>query len=184
MEKFIFFDWFGVICNKAFWEWAKKNSYSDKMFNELLSLADDVDRGDITLHEFRLLAGEKVSQSTLQVKEGIAQHVIINQDVISIIRQLKNEGWKVAILSNVNNEFLEEAIGNNGLKSLFDYILTSSVKKILKPDPLVYQWAIEKTGWKNATLVDDTEDNVKAFMEFGRGILFESAKQLREVLFQ
>src|SRR3989338_4779561 len=102
----VMFDWFGVICSKAFWEWAQENTPDSDTFNALLRLADCVDAGTITLTGFREAVGALTGQSASTVRRGIARHVRIDEGVVAIIRRIRAR-HRVGILSNVNSGFLD-----------------------------------------------------------------------------
>ncbi len=59
---------------------------------------------------------------------------------------LKTRGYKLAILSNGTPAMLESAVTNSGLADLIDMNLSVEDIGIFKPDPKVYQLAVDKLG--------------------------------------
>jgi 2-haloacid dehalogenase len=57
---------------------------------------------------------------------------------------LKTRGYKLAILSNGTPEMLDSAVANSGLSNLIDMNLSVEEIQIFKPDPKVYQLAVDK----------------------------------------
>lgn len=57
---------------------------------------------------------------------------------------LKTRGYKLAILSNGTPEMLDSAVANSGLSNLIDMNLSVEAIQIFKPDPKVYQLAVDK----------------------------------------
>ena len=56
---------------------------------------------------------------------------------------LKGRGYKLAILSNGTHEMLDSAIKNSGILELIDVNLSVEEIGIFKPDPRVYQLAVD-----------------------------------------
>jgi 2-haloacid dehalogenase len=59
---------------------------------------------------------------------------------------LKTRGYKLAILSNGTPAMLDSAVTNAGLADLIDMNLSVEDIGIFKPDPKVYQLAVDKLG--------------------------------------
>ena len=60
---------------------------------------------------------------------------------------LKNlAGCKLAILSNGSPDILEPLVRNSGLDRVLDAVLSVDEVKLFKPDPRVYQIAVERLG--------------------------------------
>lgn len=60
------------------------------------------------------------------------------------LRQLKNAGMRLAILSNGTPRMLESAVSNAGLTGLFDAVLSVEEVGVYKPHPSVYRLAVER----------------------------------------
>jgi 2-haloacid dehalogenase len=56
---------------------------------------------------------------------------------------LKTRGYKLAILSNGTPDMLDSAVANSDLSDLIDVNLSVEAVKIFKPDPKVYQLAVD-----------------------------------------
>lgn len=72
-----------------------------------------------------------------------------------------------------------------GLYDEFDELIFSYKVNLRKPDPRIYQLALDKLGVKaqDAFYVDDLMENVEAAKGLGmHGILFTSANELKEAL--
>src|SRR5215831_21421536 len=68
------------------------------------------------------------------------------QEVPGVLRQLKGKGLKTAILSNGTPEMLDSAVKNAGIDGLLDTMLSVEEVGIYKPDPRVYQLAVDQLG--------------------------------------
>ncbi len=69
-------------------------------------------------------------------------------EVPAMLGKLKAAGLKTAILSNGEPNMLEAAVNAAGLGSLLDEVLSVDDLKIFKPDPSVYQLAVDRLGVK------------------------------------
>ena len=69
-------------------------------------------------------------------------------EVPGVLKQLAAAGMKLAILSNGTPAMLEAAVGAAGLDGLFDECLSVHELKVYKPDPRVYQLAVDRLGVK------------------------------------
>ena len=96
-----------------------------------------------------------------------------------VVKQLKEEGIKVGLLTNSVPEFwavIERTINTN----LFDYIVDSSQVGIRKPDERIYELTARKLGVSTSScvMIDDLYHNIKGAEQAGMaGILFTSAEE-------
>jgi 2-haloacid dehalogenase len=67
-------------------------------------------------------------------------------EVPNVLRRLRSAGIRTAILSNGSPAMLDAAIGTAGLGELLDATLSIEAVGIYKPDPRVYQLAVDTLG--------------------------------------
>jgi 2-haloacid dehalogenase len=67
-------------------------------------------------------------------------------EVRSVLTDIKNSGFKLAILSNGTQKMLDCAIENAGLKDLFDAVFSVDQVKCFKPRREVYALATDSLG--------------------------------------
>jgi 2-haloacid dehalogenase len=103
------------------------------------------------------------------------------------VEGLAGKGYKIACLSNGTHEWTLEVIRNHGLVELFDEIVLSGDLGIVKPDPRIYFYTLEKLGVdpSQAIFVDDRKVNTDAAEICGiRSIQFKNTatfiKELRD----
>lgn len=65
-------------------------------------------------------------------------------EVPDVVRRLKAAGLKTAILSNGSPAMLASAVRNAGLDGLFDAVLSVEEVGVYKPNPRVYQLAVDR----------------------------------------
>ena len=103
------------------------------------------------------------------------------------IKDLKERGYKVYLLSNYGKTSFEAAVNHGRLSfmPLIDGGVISYEVKIVKPEPGIYESLIKKYDLipEECVFLDDREDNVKAAMKKGfYGIVVEGYEQAAEAL--
>lgn len=180
MIKAVIFDYFGVISSNHYWD--KVAHFKDKggSEDELLDLAKRVNLGQLHWQRFLEAVASRSGQSPDEI-ESIFERERLDPRIIALAKQLKEAGYKTAILSNASHEFLEPIIKRAHLDSVFDKVIISSHFKLVKPDPRIYQIALDELGVtaKEAIVIDDSEVNVVTARELKiKAILYKSAEQL------
>ncbi len=107
------------------------------------------------------------------------------EPVVEIVRRLKEAGYPLYGLSNWSYEKFLLVRARYEFFSWFDEIIISGAVHLLKPDPLIYQFLLERTGRRagECLFIDDAPRNVAAAEELGfQAILFRSAEELEEGL--
>ncbi len=166
--KAVMFDWFGVICNKAYLQFLTDNQIVGSRLDDLLDLADQVDTGAITLAEFRIKVAGVIGVSAVVVENEIARRVVLDTKVLKLARELR-VGHRVGIFSNVNVQFLSELIDENGLQELFIPAVASSELGVSKPDPRAFEKMLMWLGLEpqDVLFIDDTPENCAAARALG-----------------
>src|SRR6266540_6083244 len=67
-------------------------------------------------------------------------------EVPEVLRRLKTAGLRTAILSNGSPMMLDAAVRGSGLSTLVDAVLSVESVGVYKPNPKVYQLAIDRLG--------------------------------------
>jgi 2-haloacid dehalogenase len=67
-------------------------------------------------------------------------------EVPSVLAQLRQAGFRTAILSNGSPTMLDSAVRAAGLSDLFDAVLSADAVKVFKPHPRVYAYGLEALG--------------------------------------
>jgi putative hydrolase of the HAD superfamily len=100
-------------------------------------------------------------------------------------QNLKQHGLLTAILSNMGDSVLENMQREFDWLSNFDVLLWSFQLKMAKPDPAIYQHALEKLGTRpeETLFIDDKNVNIEAARALGiNAILFSTVDDLRTEL--
>jgi putative hydrolase of the HAD superfamily len=103
----------------------------------------------------------------------------LDTDLVDHIRELK-ASYRMAVLSNYS-EILREKITNIWqIGDAFDHLIISAEVGHKKPEPEIYQIALEKAGCQpgEAVFIDDFIENVQAAEQVGlHGIHFQNVEQ-------
>ncbi|MHA1255779.1 MAG: HAD family hydrolase [Promethearchaeota archaeon] len=106
-------------------------------------------------------------------------------EMISLLKKIKElKKYKIMALSNVNSSHWNYILNNKWeFLELFDEFLLSHEVHLTKPDPRIFQLAIEKSGCNAEEIVyiDDGLNNIRSANDFGiQGIYFTNIDDLIE----
>jgi len=81
----------------------------------------------------------------------------LNNELIDIIKELKNKGYKTALLSN-NSIELRNKLEDIGIINIFDEVIISAEVGFQKPEPKIFQILFDKLRVKSneVVFIDDT----------------------------
>lgn len=78
--------------------------------------------------------------------QATVDHVVLRDDCLDTLRQLRAHGLHVQIVSNIDDEQLDPMVAHLGLDSVLDAWTSSETAKSCKPDPGIYRWALQRAG--------------------------------------
>lgn len=89
------------------------------------------------------------------------------------LSKLKREGYRIAVCSNSIRKTIELMMERAGLIRYIDLIVSNEDVKKAKPDPEMYQTAIEKFGLnpKECIVVEDNPNGIRAGKDSGAFVL-------------
>jgi 2-haloacid dehalogenase len=73
-------------------------------------------------------------------------------DVAPALQSLRNDGFRLAFLSNATRTILEAGIRNSALGEIFEHVLSTDAIGTYKPDPRAYRMAIDAFGVAKAEI--------------------------------
>ncbi len=77
---------------------------------------------------------------------GLYRNLAPFPEVPGVIRSLRQSGFATAILSNGSPDMLASAVASAGLDGAFEAVLSVDEVRSFKPDPRVYQLALDRLG--------------------------------------
>ncbi|MEK9200713.1 MAG: HAD family phosphatase [Patescibacteria group bacterium] len=190
MIKAIIFDYFGVIGSV-------KNHGAKKRIAEAFGVTEetvgpvlgklipDFRTGRLTeiqfFREIAAVLGKPLPENTHDIwRAGFQENLITDKKIMDFIKQLKARDLKMGILSNTLPPWAE-IVRNNGGFTDFDSVVLSCEVGLQKPDPKVYELALDRLGVRGeeSLFVDDKEENLEVARSLGmRTVLAESPDQI------
>lgn len=104
---------------------------------------------------------------------------------IEIARKLRSAGWPLYLLSNFSAETFPLMRERYDFLQIFDDMIISGEHKLIKPDPAIYQLALERIKRRahECLFIDDSLANIEAAKKLGfHAIQFHSPEQLEKEL--
>lgn len=142
---------------------------------------DRVDIGEFTQDDFwnNIIETLGLPQSQKeQLVEFIYEDLFIDQDLLTDISQYKKT-YKTGLLSNYS-DCLRPMLNNRWhVDGAFDEIVISSEIGMIKPQPQIYHYILEKLGCEpnEAIFIDDREVNVQGAKEIGMHVIHFTGRQ-------
>lgn len=180
MIKAIVFDFFGVICSDDYWKFVKSDIKISDKFSEL---ANSVNLGKMSWENFLEKVAIETGKTTEEVKK-MYETEEINPELVTYIDGLHKK-YKTALLTNAHVDFMEPLIVKAGLDRVFDEIVISSKIGIVKPDPRIYVYTINKLGVtpEEAIFIDDSLIRVEGAKTTGmQAIQYKNFEQMKTEL--
>jgi len=111
----------------------------------------------------------------------------VNPESVALLSDLQRAGYKTYGLSNWSAETFPLTVEKHPFFRTFNGIVLSSDFGICKPDPEIYRILLKRYRLQadECAFIDDRQKNVETARRLGiRGIVFQTAKQVREELNQ
>lgn len=168
MIKNIIFDLGNVILNdkpSIVLSKIKINSEECKLIeNEFFSNWNELDLGNITLEEHLQNSNipNVLKEKFKEILTKYYKHRNFNVEVINLINELKNNGYKIYVLSNNNKQAYEYLIELPMLKNVDGWIVSCDYH-IMKPDSRLYKILFHKYNLipEESFFIDDKKENIE-----------------------
>ncbi|MDB5187460.1 MAG: putative (S)-2-haloacid dehalogenase [Candidatus Saccharibacteria bacterium] len=174
MIRGIIFDCFGVLYQGSLGHLRDYTAAED--LPELANLNLSSDYGYVSREEYIEQVGRLTHKSPIEIEAVMRASHIRNQALISIVRTLRSK-YKVAMLSNVGRDLMDQLFTKAELAELFDVIVLSSDVGMVKPDPEIFRYICSQMDLapEECVMVDDIEANIEAAKSLGmHGIVFNT----------
>ncbi len=100
-----------------------------------------------------------------------------DENLLKFIRQIKTNGLKIGIISNVAQYQFDEFFSKEEQTELFDFLVLSGEVGCAKPNPEIFKIAIEKSNVLPSEIAffDDSILNIEAAQKMGiQGFLYKN----------
>ena len=97
-------------------------------------------------------------------------HIAIDHQAMPVLKQLKQQQKTVGLVSNFDHPpHVRRLLTDNGWSNIFDTVIISSEVGVKKPDPAIFELALQHTGLApaQAVYVGDTHDDVTGAIAAG-----------------
>lgn len=135
----------------------------------------DYDRGGLDASQYwRNIAeanGVKLTDAQIDElrKADVAMWGRLNEPILRWVEELRQAGFKTALLSNMHPDMVEHLKANGEWTKRFDVLTLSSSLGMAKPEPEIFQYCLSKLGVSanQALFIDDRDANIDAALRLG-----------------
>ncbi len=187
MIKTIIFDYAGVLTpTKNHSNFAKKHHKRFGLTEDELMTRFYLNWKDATVSKASELTYWSKLSKDLEINPEVLRNLVIEtfpleKRVLEIIDKIKNR-YKIVMISNQVETWLEKVIEENKLKEQFHIFVNSYHVNIRKPDERIFKIALERSKSKpsETLFIDDKLENTNAAKKLGmKVILFENFEQFK-----
>jgi len=79
-------------------------------------------------------------------REIMVTRVALRDDCLDTLKQLRDHGLYLSIVSNIDDDYLHPMVANYGLTPFLDHWSSSEEARSCKPHRGIFDWALEKAG--------------------------------------
>ncbi len=134
-----------LTANERIYEQIAKRPLSQRSREEVMALYMEYQR--TVLKEAGLKAEEKVVMGLLGMMQQEKMDLVLFDDVPAALDDLKKRGLKLGMISNIERD-MSATLEKLGLSARLDIVVTSQDAGFTKPQPEIFQYALEKAGVK------------------------------------
>ena len=172
-----------LTANEYIYQQIAKRPLSQRSREELMALYMEYQR--IVLKEAGLEADEKVVMGLLGMMQKAKMDLVLFDDVLEALDDLKKRGLKLGMISNIERD-MSATLEKLGLSTQLDIVVTSQDAGFTKPQREIFQYALDRSGIKpdEAVYVGDQYqvDVIGAESAGMKGILLDRDGYYRENL--
>lgn len=181
--KVILFDCFGVLSSPVYSTIFGKH-FSDKVeLQEWIDKLVDIDLGKLTEEDLVVQLSNRLKIPKDTIRTEVDDTPKLDRPLLDYIRHELKGKYTIGVLSNIATSIFDKIM--TGELDLFDILFISSELGLVKPDPRIFQVAIEKSQVpaQEILFIDDREENIEAAKALGmNGILYKDFTSFQQEL--
>jgi putative hydrolase of the HAD superfamily len=139
-----------LTANEFIYQQIAKRPLSRRSREETMALYSEYQR--IVLKEAGIAADEKIVLRLLGMMQQAKMDLVLFDDVMAALDDLKKRSLKLGLISNIEQN-MTATLDKLGLSSKLDIVVTSQNAGFTKPQPEIFQHALEKAVVKPAEAV-------------------------------
>jgi len=74
------------------------------------------------------------------------RQMVLREDCLETLEALRSRGFRLSLVSNIDDDFLDPMLENLRLRPYFDHWISSEAARSCKPDAGIFQLALERAG--------------------------------------
>ncbi len=158
MKNTIIFDCFGVLTTDT-WRAFVDSLPPEIDVEKLRELNRQLDIGLLSHDDFKQQVFEISGAQPEEVERLLNNEVVKNDQLLSYIRDAKQVGIKIGLLSNISSDWITESFLSKDEQGLFDELILSHKVGLAKPDPKIFELACSRLGSlpEESIMIDDVE---------------------------
>lgn len=177
----VIFDCFGVLYTGSLVELAN-NCRTEADVKAFYDVTRAADHGFVSREDYIAQVTELTRLSSQQVLALMDSAQVRSGGVFRYARELKERGYKVAVLSNIGRDTIQKLFNDDDYE-LFDEIIASGDIGVTKPHLTAYDRALDRLRVVpgEAIMIDDSYANVSGAVDAGmRGVVFTSLVAMKK----
>ena len=164
----IIFDCFGVL-TKDWWREFCDSIEDKEVLHQAKELNHQYDAGLISPQDFTEAVHKLTGRAVKPIEDIFASpEPMKNHELLAYIKELKPK-YKIGLISNVGTNWIRDYFLTKEEQALFDDMVLSFEAGTTKPDPKIYQLALDRLGVKpeETVFVDDIGRYCRAAEQLG-----------------
>lgn len=166
----------------------EKNILKKKVFEseEWLKLDEGIISKEDAIKIMESTLPDKLKKYCSHIMETWTDALIINNEILELIKNIKQKGYNTYVLSNAPLD-IDKYLKDKKLDKLFDGIILSAFEKLVKPNEKIYELILNRFNLKakECTFIDDRLENVEAAKRVGIDAFqfdYKNIKALKEYI--
>ena len=162
---------------------------TDEQRKAVRDLSHALDHGFLTYADFSAEVAQLVDLPAEEIRRIASQPTVRHRGVFAYANELKERGYKMAVLSNFGRDAIGQLFTEEERERLFDVIVASGDIGATKPHMKAYETVLRQLGVEpdEAVMVDDWLGNIEGAHAVGmQGVVFmsllDARRRLEEVL--
>jgi putative hydrolase of the HAD superfamily len=114
----------------------------------------------LSLLDFKIADEALAKQMNELFLQLLPTRTLLFPDTIEVLEYLRDKGYGLHLITNGFEETQHNKLSNSGLNKFFEVVVTSECSNSLKPQPEIFEYALNKTGAnvEESLMIGDTLD--------------------------